>query len=75
VDAVKAQMRQVQLIDECIDDSNRIVLTDVVVQALREENTLRPVLPFDESLHHCYVFPQDGPSRSNHHSTFSHSLG
>lgn len=51
-------MRQVQLIDECIDDSNRIVLTDVVVQALREEHTLRPVLPFDESLHHCYVFPK-----------------
>lgn len=51
-------MRQVQLIDECIDDSNRIVLTDVVVQALREEHTLRSVLPFDESLHHCSVFPK-----------------
>ena len=35
-DARKTQRRQIQFVDECLDDTNRIVLSNVVVQALRQ---------------------------------------
>jgi hypothetical protein len=41
----------VQLIDEGIHDSNRVVLCDEVIQAFRQQCDLLPVLTFDESGH------------------------
>ena len=42
---------QSQLIDEDIDDSHRVVLRDVVVQALRKQRDLASLVALDESLH------------------------
>jgi len=44
-------MMQPQFIDEDIDDSHRIVLSDVVVQTLRQQRDLGSLFAFDESLH------------------------
>ena len=38
--ALETQLEQVQLIDEDVDDSDRVVLCDVVVQTLREQSYL-----------------------------------
>ncbi|SKY84766.1 Uncharacterised protein [Mycobacteroides abscessus subsp. massiliense] len=51
--AGKAQTRQIQLLDEGLDGADRIVLADIVVQAVRQQRGLTTVLPLDETLHAC----------------------
>jgi len=51
IGAFEAQLPQIKLIDEDIDDADRAVLVDPVVQSLREENALRSILAFDVSPH------------------------
>ena len=49
--AGKAQGREVQFVDESLDDANRIVLRHIVVQAIRKQCRLPPVLTLNETLH------------------------
>ena len=47
----KAQYRQIQFIDEGIDSANRVIFLDVVVQAIRQQDELAPVLTLNKTLH------------------------
>jgi len=51
LDALEAELRQIQLVDECIDDPHRVVLGDEVVQWLWQPRDLVPILSFDEPGH------------------------
>jgi hypothetical protein len=42
---------QVELFDKGLDNANRVVGSNVVLQALRHQRDLRSILAFDESLH------------------------
>jgi hypothetical protein len=48
---LEAQVSQLDLFDERIDNADRIVLTDVVIKALGQQRDLATVFAFDESLH------------------------
>ncbi|GKS73348.1 hypothetical protein AVME950_00650 [Acidovorax sp. SUPP950] len=48
---MEPQGRQVQLVDEGINDSNRVVLCNEVIQALWQQCDLMPVLTLDVSGH------------------------
>jgi len=47
----KTQYRQIQFIDEGIDNANRVIFPDVVVQAIRQQDELAPVLTLNKTLH------------------------
>src|ERR1022692_1943764 len=49
--AVKTEPRQIQLIGKHVNDPDRVILSDVVVQMLGEQRTLRTIFAFDKSLH------------------------
>lgn len=49
--ALNAEGRQIELIDEQIDDANKIILTDPVFQALGEKHRLATLNPLDETRH------------------------
>ena len=49
--AIKAQRRQIQFVNEGIDDPDRVIFPDVVVQAIRQQDQLAPVLTLDKTLH------------------------
>jgi len=51
VGAGEAQRLQVQFLDERVDRSDRVVLGDVVIEAVRQQRHLGSILAFDESLH------------------------
>ena len=50
-DACKTQYRQVQLFNEGVDDTDGVLIPNVIVQALRQQDELAPVLPLNETLH------------------------
>jgi hypothetical protein len=47
----EAELFEIQLVDEDVDDANRVVLTKVVVEKLGQQGDLASVLALDESLH------------------------
>jgi hypothetical protein len=47
---VKAQCRQIQFVDEGFNNPDRVVLRHVVIQAVREQRSLPPVLAFHETV-------------------------
>src|SRR6202041_2434547 len=49
--AIEAQDRQIQLLDKGLNGPHRIVLADVIVQALRKQRALGSILAFDKSFH------------------------
>jgi hypothetical protein len=49
--AIEAQGDQVEFIDEDIDEPNRVVLCNEVVQALRKQRDLMSILSLDEARH------------------------
>jgi hypothetical protein len=49
---LEPQFPEVEFVDEGVDHSNRIVVSDVVVEAFREQGDLAAVGSLDESLHH-----------------------
>jgi hypothetical protein len=51
LDALEADLRQIQRVDERIDGANRIVLINPIVEALRQKRRLSPIRAFDEPLH------------------------
>jgi hypothetical protein len=50
-DTVEAQCRQIQFVDERFNNPDRVVLRHVVIQAVREQRSLPPVLAFHETFH------------------------
>ena len=48
---IKSKSRQVQLLDERLNDPNLVLLSDNVVQILRKQNALSPILTLDKALH------------------------
>src|SRR6478752_1764654 len=71
VDAIEPQVAQFQRIDEYIYRSNRIVLVDPIIKALRQQRRLLAIYPLNETSHH---FPRDSAGKSYHRRGFSHSL-
>src|SRR6516165_10731018 len=70
-DTVEPQCRQIQFVDERFNNPDRVVLRHVVIQAVREQRSLPPVLAFHKTLH-----PAIPNSRTlNYHvRAFSHAL-
>ena len=50
-DTVEAQCRQIHLVDERFNNPDRVVLRHVIIQAVREQHYLPPVLAFHETFH------------------------
>jgi hypothetical protein len=59
--AIEAESGKIQLADECVDHSNRVVIADEVVQAFGHQGHLLPVLSLDES-RHVDSKVRDGPN-------------
>src|SRR5690606_18922954 len=49
--SIKTRADQVQLVDEDVHDPNGVVVCNEVIQALRQQRDLLPVLTFDVSRH------------------------
>src|SRR5262249_6982756 len=71
-DPVKAQLSNIQCIDEGIDHANRIALVNPVIEAFRQQRRLRPIRPCNEALHQ---FPRRIIRRILAAPAFSHSQG
>src|SRR6516165_9222863 len=71
-DTVEPQCRQIQFVDERFNNPDRVVLRHVVIQAVRQQRSLPPVLAFHKTFH-----PAIPNSRTlNYHvSAFLHALG
>src|SRR5271166_4463890 len=69
--SIKAQHRQIQFINEGIDDADRVIFPDAVVQAIRQQDELAPVLALNKTLHSG---PPEPPRRVPD-LAFSHRLG
>src|SRR5246500_2890752 len=50
-DTVEPQCRQIHFIDERFNNPDRVVLRHVVIQAVRQQRSLPPVLAFHKTLH------------------------
>jgi hypothetical protein len=50
-DALKAEREKVQFVNKHIDDANRIIFSDVVVEIFRKKYALPTILTFDKALH------------------------
>ena len=50
-DTLEAQDRQVQFSDERFNRPDRVVLCHIVIQAMRQQRCLQPVLPFHKTFH------------------------
>src|SRR5215472_15555757 len=70
-ETVETQCRQIQFVDERFNNPDRVVLRHVVIQTVREQRSLPPVLAFHKTFH-----PASPNSRTlNYHvRTFSHAL-
>lgn len=51
IDTAKAYLAQVQLVDKSLDDTHRIIRSDVIIDTIGQQSNLSPVRAFDESLH------------------------
>src|SRR5215471_16338470 len=71
-DPVKAQLSNIQCIDEGIDHANRIALVNPVIEAFRQQRRLRPIRPCNEALHQ---FPRRIIRRILAAPAFSHTQG
>ncbi len=59
-DAVEAEPRQIERVDEGIDHANRVLLADVVVNRFRKKRRLRPIRALDEPPHSSPPAPARG---------------
>jgi hypothetical protein len=48
---LKSKSREVQFLDERLNDPDLVLLSDKVVQILRKQNALSPILTLDKALH------------------------
>src|SRR5262249_29423844 len=51
IDPFKSKRAKIELVDKDVDDPNRIVLMNPVLQALRKQRALLSVRPLNEALH------------------------
>src|SRR6516162_4924342 len=68
---VEPQCRQIQFVDERFNNPDRVVLCHVVIQAVREQRSLPPVLAFHETFH---LPAPNSRTRNYHVRAFSHAL-
>lgn len=50
-DTFKTQLAQVEFVDEDIDDTHRVGIGHVIVEAFGEQCTLAPMFTLDEAFH------------------------
>ena len=50
-DPIEAQLTQIKFIDKSIDDLDRVVLIDSIVEILCKQRALRPIRALDKALH------------------------
>src|SRR5215813_8849695 len=68
---IEPQCRQIQFVDERFNNPDRVVLRHVVIQAVREQRSLPPVLAFHETFHPASPHSR---TRNYHVRAFSHAL-
>src|SRR5215470_17112345 len=61
LDRLKAQLLQIKPLDKRINDANRIVFVDPVIEASRQQRKLPPIRPLDEPRH---LSPDDSARES-----------
>jgi len=47
----RTELRQIEFVDECVNDPHSVVLGNEVVQRLRQQRDLVAILSFDEPVH------------------------
>ena len=71
IDPFKAEIAQIQCLNEHIDRTNRIALVDPIIEAFRQQRGLLAIRPLNETPHR---FPRRFSKRSIASVGFSHSL-
>ena len=51
VDTLETQFAQIEMLDEGINDPDRIVLRDVIIEMFRKQGALASVLTLNKTLH------------------------
>ena len=69
---LEAQLVEIKLLDERIDDANRIAILDPLIEAFRQQRQLPPIDPFDEP---CHSDPRRFSRGIIAASDFSHDQG
>jgi hypothetical protein len=59
---LEAELVEIKLLDERINDANRIALRDPLIEAFRQQRQLPPIDPFDEPRHSDPRFQQENHS-------------
>jgi hypothetical protein len=72
VNSLEAECAKIEFVDEDLNDPDRVVFTDVVVQALGQQRDLGSILAFDKSLH--VSAPASRCDQDRRRDGFSHSL-
>src|SRR5215813_9712017 len=72
LDRLEAQFLQIKPVNERIDDANRIILADPVIEASRQQRQLPPIRLLNEPRH---LSPRRFSKRIIASGDFSHSLG
>ena len=72
VNTYEAETSEIEFVHEDLDDADRVVLSDVVVQALGQQRDLRSIFAFDESLH--VPAPTSRCDQYRQQDEFSHGL-
>ena len=49
--ALKAESLQIKLADKSLDNADRVLIRDIVFQAIRKQCGLQPLFAFNETLH------------------------
>src|SRR5215472_11060636 len=77
IDPLKPKLAEVEFVDKDVNDSNRIVVVNPVVQALGKQRVLLSVRPFNKALHEMLPQNHAGIIRCESLCTaaFSHSHG
>src|SRR2546428_6732158 len=76
VNSNEPKISQIEPVDKNVNDTNRIVLVDPILQALRKQRALSSILALNEALHLIPRVSRGNPnSRITPDAAFSHSLG
>src|SRR6188768_2731530 len=51
----KTQLAKIKFVHEHVDDTNRVVLGNIVVKAFREQRALRPIFTLNKALHRAFT--------------------
>src|SRR5215510_8554981 len=72
----RTQDQEIEPVDKNVNDTNRIVLVDPILQAFRKQRALPSILALNEALHLIPRISRGNPnSRITPDAAFSHSLG